>query len=290
MPSVLQDAYIAKLTQMDLLESACVHESGPIGGASKDDTLKHFAKRFTASVGRVQYTMLGDDNAFSAVSGELLTSFSSGHVALLDIPCGTGAMACALIANLIVLRESSLLPKLPLHISICAGDYSTHALEIYEDMIGNLASIAKTQGITLSLSTMEWDASNPEHMQRLVDTWFASGLEANEHVVVVTDFSGALKDSNLSQAFNVCFGELLSRLYKKHVLVVWIEPSSTKDGDRILQKVVGWFKTSFSWFGASHQTADARPSALFNNKHVLNDQSFRSGVCLEMFQRWWRKT
>lgn len=286
LPAPLASAYVSELDDRGLLASAKRGTSDKEihGGFDDAATLKHFSFRFGVSVGRVEFVAIAPDEKFSEVSDAMMSTFSEGHVALLDIPCGTGASLGAILSTLLALRTAKVVPTLPLTISVVAGDSSPKALEIYESMISRLQPELQLQAINVSLILELWDATRSDHTARLVDRWFALSEGAEEYAVCISNFNGALIGGGILDAFTPCFEHILGRLYNKKSTVLWVEPATASAKAKLFPKIAELLKKRIPWF-TSTSKAVGPIAATYQTQNPLNSHAHGSGVQVQRFER-----
>ncbi len=287
LPVLFSTIYVAQLDRLGLKQLSTDTTATDVhGGKSIDETHKHFAQRFAVSAGRVEFSTLGPSAHFESLSEAFLSTFSDGHVGLLDIPCGAGAMSGTLVSTLVKLREKCVLPRLPLSITVCAGDYSPEALKIFDLLMNNLAGPASAQGITLAWQTHEWDATRADQTSRLVDRWFAACSSATEHFVVVSNFSGALHNQSAFAEFSPCFEQVLARLHDKQSTVVWVEPATKSAKTGVLVWLADLITRRIGWFGKSSQDkSQSVAESEYKVEHPVSGQALRSNVAVHRFIR-----
>jgi len=284
LPESLSSVYINRLKHLGLFETASApsEKKNIYGGKGAEETREHFSLRFGASAGRIEFTSLDPGEAFENVSDSLLRTFSDGEVALLDVPCGTGATVCALICTLISLRQMEAIPRLPLTIHIGGGDISETALEICHSMLDEIHPAAQAQGIKLSWDLQVWDATRSDQTARLVDDWFAKSGYAKEFVVIVSNFSGALKNAGAFEAISPCFEQILARLHNKSSTFLWIEPAITAVKKGLRARVLEFFKIRIPWFLVEEHKDTLQ--ADYEMRNPVNGIIFRSNVVVEGFR------
>jgi hypothetical protein len=153
-PETLTTIYREKLKALGVLQQVIdfngKQSKGAIGGQDESETITHFIQRFLASAARVQFVVIDPHKTLNDISNDIKASFGSGTISVLDIPCGTGASILSLLCNIREMRIHKLLPCLPVHISITAGDYSETALEIYTDLLINIKPALEEAWIQLT--------------------------------------------------------------------------------------------------------------------------------------------
>lgn len=286
LPESLANAYETELDSRGLLASAKQLNSDKEnhGGIDDESTLKHFSFRFAVSVGRVEFVAIAPDEKFSEVSDALMSTFSEGHVALLDIPCGTGAGLGAILSTLLALRKAHVVPTQPLTISVVAGDASPKALEIYGSMISRLQRDLQLHAINVNLLLEQWDATRSDHTARLVDRWFTLSQGAEEYVVCIANFNAALIGAGLLPAFTPCLEQILGRLYNKKSTLLWVEPPTASAREKLFPRIAEFLKKRIPWF-ASKSKVDGPIFAKYQIQNPLNAYVHGSGVQVQRFER-----
>jgi|GEM_PF-2403269 len=297
-PFLLSMAYKDELLVRGLFKRAVdVGHRGSIGGETEEDALSHFSDRFANSVGRAIYCLSSPCETFTDVSNTFLSVFSHGHVALLDIPCGTGAFGLSLISLLIELREQSILPSLPLTVTIVGGDFSETARAVNGSMVTRIAGRALTQGIEVRFHPVHWDAEDDEQTARMVDIWFRESVDATEHIVAVLNFSGEMHTKERLDRFQPIMRAILSRLYDRNGAFLWIEPSrpgshsNRKDKSWKLFNYLSSMRVNVPFLARRHgATTNADPREVaFRVVHPFTGNSMNSGVMLQWFDPFSRR-
>lgn len=287
LPASLSETYLKLLNELGLTKRSTDIVHGAVhGGQTEEETHAHFALRFAVSAGRCEFAVLAPDDIFAAVGNALLTSCTEGHVALLDLPCGTGATSGALISTLVELRRAKLLPRLPLTITVCAGDFAPPALHLYARMIESLVPLAASEGITLKAFSQIWDATRGDQTASLVDRWFLECNGAQEHIVLISNFSGALNTANQFDLFTPNLHHVLARLHDKTATLIWLEPATNEAKRSVFEKLKVFFSKFVPWFagGNDGSVLDAATSS-YGLAHPVNGNIFGSNVMINKFTR-----
>jgi hypothetical protein len=194
LPNDIHDVYEYTLRALGLYDQAKRYEGGfrGHGGVSREDTNKHYAYLFLNSVSRIQCVMLDPQMSFAEISRDLLVTFSSHRISLLDIPCGSGAGAISTLLTLKELRIAGILPTTPLTVKILGADISEHALGLYRDQLKDLEPKLADVGISISLEKLQWDATNVQQTNDLIDHYLQMDAYANEYFVLVANFKNHL--------------------------------------------------------------------------------------------------
>lgn len=285
-PAELKASYVSKLDELGVLQKAIDGKPASIsihGGAGDEETVEHFVYRFPASSGRIEFASLAPCDELEDVSDALMNTFSSGDVSVLDIPGGTGAAMCSLLSTLASLRSLGVIPVLPLSVRIMVGDLSPKALQIYSEMISELSDYLSTNGIIVDLNSMVWDATRNDHTASIIDEWFKMSSQNSEFVVCVSNFTGALIDAKLFDAFTPCLSQILARLHDKKSTLIWIEPES-KSTKKLIDKLAGYISGFVKWLKNSDGEGGSI-KADYSMVNPLNENLHPSSVRIQRFER-----
>lgn len=266
LPTPLIEAYRKTLEDFGELDEAKFGKHEPsrlIGGVDEKSTRLHFAHRFEASSVRLQYLSIDPRGQLTPVSNDLLISLSEGRIAVLDVPCGTGASLLGLLSTLAALREATSLPTWPLTVYVCSGDVSPFALQLYEHVKSYAADWLERQAIRLEHVTMVWDASRGDSTTELIDAWlYNAPNDVQEYLVIFAAFSG--EAGNHFSRYQRSFEQVAERLHNKPATLLHVEPRMTgskqffKQLSSLFSRVIAWFKSapeeplsdSYRWFNA----------------------------------------
>ncbi|MBL3518897.1 hypothetical protein H0A43_00220 [Arcobacter lanthieri] len=239
--------YKNELEYLDMYEYAknCKEEKndGAIGGKNEEETKKHFCERFLTSSARVQFVVLDPKNHFLNISKDLKSTFSSGRISVLDIPCGTGAGILSLLSNLAELRQFSKVPRLPIFIDILGGDYSKSALDIYVKLLNNIKSELENELIYINYDIVEWNASDMISTNLLTTKWLKDEDSYEEFYIFMSAFSGV--GSSNYKRFEESFKFIQNRICHKPSTIIFIEPNTNESN--IFIKLLEKTYTVLSW-------------------------------------------
>jgi len=277
----LQSVYVKELTARNLFFAASTpnKEKKVYGGASLEATNDHFAYRFCASVMRLQNALLDTQGKFGDVPKDIIQTFSSHRVSMLDIPCGTGAGGLGLISVIHELRLAGLVPTLPLDIDILAGDVSPYALEIYRSQMNDLAAVVKSAGIGITLTTIVWDAFDLASSNKLCSVWENAAFQGVEGFVLVTNFSGA--GDKMFPQLQESFRHISVRVSHKNDTLLWVEPGGPS-GKSFLSKVL---KSIGSLFGHAHAETQEPPCSEAKWWHDLHNCEHPVKTAIQQYER-----
>jgi hypothetical protein len=122
---------------------------------------------------------------------------------------------------------------------ITGGDISASARQIYEKMINDLKPYLSKVAIDITLSTLNWDGTNPNSTSHLCDDWLnKNSCGCNEYVTVVANFSGEAQ-RNLA-SFKRSFEHIHERIHGKNCTMVWVEPIMS-GANTFLERILSWF-------------------------------------------------
>ncbi|RYF48473.1 MAG: hypothetical protein EOO38_10020 [Cytophagaceae bacterium] len=280
LPPALVDAYRSELISRELYDRALTRSAATsVGGATEEETDEHFTQMFVNSASRVLYALLSPCNTFNEASDTLIASLSYGNVGILDIPCGTGAMSATMIGLLIELRQSNVLPKLPLTLTVCAGDFSAPSRSVCLSLLDRLVDEASSVGITLRHSVHHWDALDHQDTAALIDEWFSATETTADHLVTILNFSGEMHKADVFDKFSPSINNMLGRLYSRKGAVIWLEPG-TNQARKALRKNFNAFLDYVPFLSKlKHRyTGVQRRFAEYDVRDPLTDAKFPSQV------------
>ena len=282
LPDSLALSYRRLLDQRGLYDSALGSNTmgrGAIGGESTHATYDHFTQRFAVSATRLEYITSDPKETFHTASHDLHISFGAGSIAVLDVPCGAGASIFGFLCTLAQLRNHGILPRLPLNVSIVAGDCSTAALELYKDLAELIRPELSRQGILITYQMYEWRAEDPTTSAAIVDEWFAMSPAAGEFYVFICNFSGEA-DRHFHD-FERSFEHIAERLHSKKSTMLWVEPGSMKTAQRFFSKLLGLFQ-KVTWFRDAERYV---PQGEYDWFCPIKRQRFPGSVMLRRYLR-----
>ncbi|MEX1026425.1 MAG: hypothetical protein WD049_00235, partial [Candidatus Paceibacterota bacterium] len=250
----LASDYAAQLRDIGRFEDACQKKrSNATGGEDAERTLDAFVHRFCASACRTGYLVLDNNGYLSPVSDELLARLCDGRVAILDIPCGSGAGILGMLSLIASLRQHGALPRLPLTIHITAGDFSETARQLYDNLMPKAVPWLEEQGIRISWTTHAWDASDQFSTSAIVDCWLDHSAGCEDFVVLVAAFSDAA--ANNFKRFERSFQHITERIHNRSSAFVWIEPDWKKTS-KFLDAIERHFNKFVSFFSGTNRLSD----------------------------------
>lgn len=277
-PDLLED-YRTQLEAIGRYEDACGESPKNItGGADEKATHDHYTWRFGASSMRTRYLMLDPDGHLQAIADDLLTSFADGKLAILELPCGAGAGVLGFLSLVANMRRHKCLARLPLEVSVVAGDHSPHARGLYETMLDKSRRWLEKEGIRVSWTTQEWDASDLVSTTKAVDAWFKQTSDFEEHIVLIAAFSGAA--ANNFKHFEDSFKQIAARLHDRESTILLVEPESNK-ALAFLSKLDKLFGNVFSkLFGGSPTL-----TASFKWRHPFKNETPTGHISVVQYER-----
>lgn len=282
--TLLVDIYKDKLKELSIYEHAKQHTQktdGATGGKDANETKKHFAERFLTSSARTQFVLLDPREDFKEISVNLKSTFGGGKISVLDIPAGTGAGILSLLSNLSELRISGMLPKLPLYINILAGDYSSSALKIYNELLSEIKISLEEQLIFISYDIFEWNASEPRSTNLLIKKFLKNEDDYEEHYVFMSAFSGV--GSKNYKSFEKSFEFIQTALSHLNTTVLYIEPNMNT-ANRFLEYITILHEKLTTWFPNIISLSIA-PDKRFQWYDSITGNTPKSAIILKQYSR-----
>ena len=235
----------------------------PIGGLSQEQTDEHFCHAFDGSLARVQLALLDPYTTVPLTSATLRDFLAGGDLCLVDVPCGAGAGALALLGTIAHLRERGVLPRHPLHVRLLWGEISNPAISYAENLLGILTEYIEHQAIFVTLESFNWDVLDPVSNTKLVERIVLAKNSTPQILLIVCNFSGFLERSKkwekalpgLDMLFKFCSGDLNA--------AVWLEPDQRNVELGLFQKLRQFINerfqfTNFKIPGGASEICNAR--------------------------------
>jgi hypothetical protein len=234
-PEQLKSIYKAALAKLNLLDQATADEddekAGVIGGMTVEQAEEHFAKRFSASLGRVQLYALDPNRKFSTTLDALVAVFSAETIHVLDIPVGAGASTLTLVSMIAELRSKRVLEARPVKVIVTGGDISPRSRQIAGDLFKEIMPWWAQQNIDVTFQTQHWDVLDSDSTTDLTDKWLEGDAKSGRYVLVGGNFSGflgspvviGLKERWMHRA-NSQLKHIIARGAKRKLQVFWVEP------------------------------------------------------------------
>lgn len=275
--------YKDELESLDMYEYAKNSKEertdGAIGGKDEEETKKHFSERFLTSCARVQFVVLDPKKHFLEISKDLKSTFSSGFISILDIPCGTGAGILSLLSNLAELRQFSKVPRLPLYIDILGGDYSESALDIYSKLLNNIKLELEKELIYISFDIFEWNASDMKSTNLLTTQWLKDENKFEEFYIFMSAFSG-VGSSNYNR-FEESFKFIQNRICHQPSTIIFIEPN-TIEAKSFTKKIAKTFVKVFSWLIGKEESTNGERFSWYDE---IRNNTAKSEVLVKQYSR-----
>lgn len=276
-PETLTSVYREKSNALGVLQKILDFDGkqskGAIGGQDESETIMHFIERFLASAARVQYAVINPHKNLNDISNDIKASFGSGTISVLDIPCGTGASILSLLCNIREMRTHKLLPCLPIHISITAGDYSETALEIYADLLIKIKSVLEEVNIFIDYKTHTWDAKDLSSTNKIMNVFLE--YKAEEYYVFMSAFSGEVAKN--FDTYRDTILHIETRVSDKSSCILHIEPESN-EAEKFYRKLLDLIN-KFIWFKKPYE---GKSDKGFLWIHSLNGKEIKGGCYIDM--------
>lgn len=226
LPEAIKAAYSSVLSASGLLDVALAPrpDPPPIGGLSQGQTDEHFCHAFDGSLARVQLALLDPHGTAPVTSATLRAFLAGGDVCLVDVPCGAGAGALALLGAVAHFRNLSILPRHPLNVRLLWGEISQPAIGYAITLLSMLKDEFESQGIFVTVESFNWDVLDQLSNMELVERIVLAKTSTPQILLVVCNFSGFLERSKkwnqalpgLDMLFKFCSGDLNA--------AIWLEP------------------------------------------------------------------
>lgn len=290
LPRDLNSIYKFTLEKLNLLGEALgfTGNQGGHGGATEEDTNKHYACLYPNSAARVQCVLIDPNKTFGAIPHDLRMTLSSHRISLLDMPCGAGAGAISLLSTIKELRIAGTLPYTPLSVDIHGADISEHALSLYRTQVDLLIPKLAEVGIRVTLTCHQWDASSLPQTTDLLDAYFAAS-DVSEYFILVANFSGEGKSkfTRYQDSFEQLWVRLSGKKAKQST-ILWVEPHGNSGRD-VFQKLSHWGRGKFPWLRSLIPDGKNYIMCEYNFFHFIQDKPVESGVAIHGYTRDGRK-
>jgi hypothetical protein len=273
---MLAHSYRQVLQLKGLLQQAIdsIHD-GSIGGLETRDVNTHFCTSFTGSCSRFKLAMLDPKTQLQNSSDLLITAFSGGRLAMLDIPCGAGAVTCSALSAIAELRACNVLPREPLDIFLIAGEYAEPARILAQEMFNSIKPKLRQQSIFLHEQICAWDACDEFSTVQLLESWVDFARDCHEHLVVIANCSGFLQSQGKFESAQDQFRQIYLWAGCRNSSVIWIEPRSNTAIIGLFPRLVSTFSRLWSRiFGTTEESKEfiAETNAFF--KHPLKQGNY----------------
>ena len=230
LPPALADAYRTALQEAGLIDLSNQRssEEPPVGGASQEETDKHFAQAFDGSVARVQLAVLDPNGDVASVSDAFIRCLSGNQLCLVDAPCGAGAATLSFLTTIAELRKRGVVPRQPLDVMFVGAEISGPARTRAADMIHRLKDTLESQAIFLTEHFLVWDVTCKFSNTDLIKCMVLKSASAAKTLLVIANFNGFLERGGKKKAAEPQLADLLrfgSDDAKENV-GIWIEPQS----------------------------------------------------------------
>lgn len=288
LPSPLINEWKKILDQNNLLEKA--HQparKGFVGGVSKEETDEHFAWRFSGSCARTILSFLDPKNELHELADCYAKIFAGNKVFITDLPCGAGAASVSLLSTLAILRKQSVLPRVPLVVTILGGEISPHARTYAETLLTNLRPQLLEQAISIEFSTREWDVCDEFSTTDLNQDIVIKSYDAHSKLVIVTNFSGFLVANGKLKKAKPQLEELFRYSRAQKSFAIWLEPAKNNVKNNFFKPFCDWFYSIFSYLKGSSQNEG---ESIYAESHIRvqhplkHDQTFRTNLVVKQFE------
>lgn len=233
-PIVLSKAHREILeNNLNLWKDYLDHENGKgsIGGDDEGSAVTHFVYRFLNSAARCQYVCSDPKGEQVQVREAILDQLGEGNLFILDLAAGNGAGTLAILSLIFELRSKNLLPTWALNVTITAVDYSSDALQFYDDTLNLIIHDLETQGIKVTLNVRNCDLKIPASFGEILEDFFddAKAKKIKRFLCIISAITGVKKHGfmQIHESFKLAATGLASS--KRNSTWVWIEPAPKKN-------------------------------------------------------------
>lgn len=226
LPTELANAYERLIDRYELralAESRKVEDS-PTGGVAKEETEQHFAQQFDNSAARAQFALCNVTGDINSVSNALVRVLSGNTICITDAPCGAGAATYAFLCAIAELRAKSILPRMPLEVSLVGAEISEHARSIASAMMEELRPYLESQAIFVEAEFHSWDVTSDLSTADLMNATARANRLGNKRLVIVANFSGFLSLPGKLKESKPQLEELFRYSSGPEHVAIWLEP------------------------------------------------------------------
>ena len=201
----------------------------PTGGLTQEKTDEHFAQAFDGSSARVQLVLLDPKNELAEIPNDIIVILSGNKVSLTDAPCGAGAAAFALLANIAELRKNEVLPRIPLDIFMVGAEISEPARKYAQNILGELRPKLEAQAIFVDAIFREWDVTCSLSNTDLIQCVTQRAMDYNKRLLIIANFNGFLEKERKRKDAEKQIEELFRHLSStENSMAIWIEPNMNR--------------------------------------------------------------
>jgi len=259
LPPDLTEVWLWFLDKHGLRSLAEQRKNGSIGGKSLSETNEHLACNFTNSAARVELAMLDPHSKLPQVTNAFAKIFSGGRIAVVDVPCGSGAAILSILTTVAELRRQECLPRIPLEVVIIGGEISEFARQYATEGIQHVRDALIKQAITIEYCILNWDVYDNLSNTDLIKKVTEKTQYCRVKMLVMANFSGFLYHKNNWDKANPRIEELFRYCKGVNNLAIWIEPKTndvTRPSDGLFsRRVIDWSK-KLKYFVHSEQKED----------------------------------
>ncbi len=247
-------------------------EDSPTGGIEKEETEQHFAQQFDNSAARAQFALSNVTAATNSVSNALVRALSGNAICITDAPCGAGAATYAFLCAIAELRAHSVIPRMPLDVTLIGAEISEHARRIASAMLNEIRPYLESQAIFVEAEFHSWDVTSNVSTADLMNAAARANKPGSKRLVVVANFSGFLSMPGKLKASRPQLEELFRYSSGPEHVAVWLEPQmkfAISDGG-VLQSISRLVKENWHRFAKVVGIEDQEVS------YVKSEANFKS--------------
>lgn len=263
LPSDLTNVWLWLLDKYNLrsLAEQPRPKKGPTGGITQQATNEHLAWSFTTSAARVELAMLDPHSQLPQVANAFARVFSGGRIAVIDVPCGSGAAILSILTTVAELRHQECLPRIPLEVVIIGGEISEYARQYATEGIQNVRDTLTKQAITIEYcNILSWDVCDkPSNTYLIREEMTLKAQNCRVKMLVIANFSDFLQHTTNLDKAKPQIEELFRHCNGVNNLAIWIEPQTNKvtvTGSGFFSRLIDWSKKTLRYFVHSEQKED----------------------------------
>lgn len=287
LPNAIVSIYRSTLHKAGLLEFAIQRggNDSPVGGVTQKDTDEHFAKQFDGSMARAQLVLMDPNNELGPSSDFLIKSLSGGRLILVDLPCGAGAISCSFLSNISQLRESGILPRIPLHVTVVGGEISNPARVYARQNLDELTPSLNRQAIWIETFIRSWNVLDPISNTDLIREIQTRERGTKGILIAIANFSAFLEKQKKFPEARPQLEELMRHCSGGKGVTLWIEPAtnlaSSESGllKRIWSKIVMPL-LRYILHGAGSETGDHFETKAWFFRALVDSEKVRTNVSM----------
>jgi hypothetical protein len=197
----------------------------PVGGLTQEQADQHFAQAFDGSAARAELAITDPKNDVTQVSNAFINSLSGNQILVTYAPCGAGASVFAYLSTVAALRESGVLPRVPLDVHLIGAEISDFARNYAEELYADIKPILAEQAIFLEADFCSWDVTNALSNTDLIRRMTLASSDSQKRLLIVANFNAFLERDKKRKEAERQIEELFRHASGANSVAIWIEPN-----------------------------------------------------------------